>query len=111
MTVTEKASIDLNPMSPKWHPEKPRIYLESEGHTTQWLADRHSTNTVLEYNRWAGPADLPERQERGEVGDFEITRHIVLMECDHNQILKINEEMYKGSVHVVLCLEASRNVA
>lgn len=96
---------DLDPMHPKWNPDAPRIYVESAGCSIQWLADRHAYDTVLEYNRWLGKPGLPEQVE-----DLEITRHLALMSPDHNQILKINEEMYKGTIAVAEALMVSRNL-
>ena len=74
-------------MPPYADPETPRVYVKSRDVTLQWLAQKHDFNTVCEYNVWEG-------ENVADSAEVARIRCVVLMQCDHNAIMKLHSIFY-----------------
>lgn len=83
-------------------PKYPRHYVPDDKVTIEWLQVVDTINTVLEFNQWPGEADRPEKE-----GEIEITRHAVLMETEHDAILRINRMLIEGDPRALRALRVA----
>ena len=75
----------------------PRTFVD--GKTIEWLSKLGEYNTVCEYNVWDGQPEDYEEAER--------TRHVILMECNHDAIVRIHAEMYRHNETVARMILAA----
>lgn len=77
----------------------PVHYVEEVNLSIQWLPSKSNMNTVLEYNVWEGELSYTEAVDAGLR-----TRKVVLMETNHEAILKISELIREGDTKALQAL-------